>query len=108
VFTNFILNSVSHGFEEEGEHSIDITSEVSEGALVMTYRDNGKGITDEVEKKIFDPFFTTKRGQGGSGLGLNIVYNLITQKLGGKLDLIRLKPHGLGFRITLDMAKIKA
>jgi signal transduction histidine kinase len=108
VFSNFVLNSVSHGFDDTAENIIDITAAVSGDQLLLTYRDNGRGITDEIEKKIFDPFFTTKRGQGGSGLGLNIVYNLVTRKLGGTLKLVRVEPHGLGFDITLDYSTIKA
>ena len=76
-------------------------------SLILNYQDNGKGISDEDEKKIFDPFFTTKRGQGGSGLGLHIIYNLITQQLRGTLKLIRVAPHGLGFNIILDPSIIK-
>ena len=73
--------------------------------LIINYEDNGVGITDEIEKKIFDPFFTTKRGQGGSGLGLNIVYNLVVQKLNGSLKINRISPHGLGFSIEIDVTE---
>ena len=86
IFTNFILNSIKHGFDNsinnETENLIEISVEEIDGKLIIHYRDNGQGITDATEKRLFDPFFTTKRGQGGSGLGLNIVYNLVTQKLG--------------------------
>ena len=73
-----------------------------DNSLIINYEDNGVGIDDEIEKKIFDPFFTTKRGQGGSGLGLNIVYNLVVQKLGGSIEIIRVSPHGLGFKIEIN------
>lgn len=101
IFSNLILNSIKHGFERNGENIIKISVELNDH-LIIYYQDNGIGITDEIEKKIFDPFFTTKRGEGGSGLGLNVVYNLITQKLKGKLSLVRVLPHGLGLRIILD------
>lgn len=107
IFSNFILNSVLHGFKEESENKIEIYAKVGE-KLTISYRDNGSGITDEVQKKIYDPFFTTKRGQGGSGLGMNIVYNLVTQKLGGSINVVRVEPHGLGFDIILDISHIKA
>ncbi len=107
IFSNLILNSIAHGFEESEDNNIEISAYVEDGLHIL-YKDNGMGITDEVAKKIFDPFFTTKRGQGGSGLGMNIIYNLITQKLKGKMELLRISPHGLGFNIFLDSSHIKA
>lgn len=107
MFSNLILNSITHGFEESEDNSIEISAYLENGLHIL-YKDNGIGITDEVEKKIFDPFFTTKRGQGGSGLGMNIIYNLVTQKLKGKMELLRISPHGLGFNIFLDPSHTKA
>ncbi|HEY9129980.1 MAG TPA: HAMP domain-containing sensor histidine kinase [Sulfurovum sp.] len=106
IFSNLILNSIKHGFETNENNIITFTSKFTD-KLVLTYQDNGKGISEEHEKKVFDPFFTTKRGQGGSGLGLHIIYNLITQKLGGSLELMKVSPHGLGFTITFDRSSIK-
>lgn len=106
IFTNFILNSIAHGFDNDEEHIIEISSQVG-NEFKISYKDNGVGITSKIEKKIFDPFFTTKRGQGGSGLGMNIVYNLVTQKLNGKIDIVTILPHGLGFDISLDTSHIK-
>jgi len=106
IISNLILNSINHGFEDGSENIIEISSDVDD-KLRLHYKDNGSGITDEIENKIFDPFFTTKRGQGGSGLGMNIVYNLITQKLNGTIDIIKVSPHGLGFNIILDTSHIK-
>ena len=111
IFSNLIINSVDHGFEydknNDDENIIEISvKEEMGGILVINYKDNGKGITDEAKKKIFDPFFTTRRGKGGSGLGLNIVYNLVTQKLGGSLKVVRISPHGLGYTMRLNI-KVK-
>lgn len=106
IFSNLILNSVKHGFETSENNVITISAQLND-QLVLNFQDNGKGISVEDEKKLFDPFFTTKRGQGGSGLGLHIVYNLITQQLKGTLKLIQVTPHGLGFTITLDPSIIK-
>ncbi len=85
ILTNFLMNSHIHGFEgrDEGEISIQFTE--SNGFLTLLYQDNGNGINPDVRKTIFDPFVTTKRGQGGSGLGLNIVFNLVHSKLGGTI-----------------------
>ncbi|MBC7405446.1 MAG: HAMP domain-containing histidine kinase, partial [Cytophaga sp.] len=63
--------------------------------------DNGKGIPEENIGRIFDPFFTTKLGQGGSGLGLNIVYNLITGVLGGSIVVTSQLNQGTRFNITI-------
>ena len=106
IFSNLILNSIKHAFDDNENNIIDISIELTE-QFIIHYQDNGKGISSEHEKKIFDPFFTTKRGQGGSGLGLHIIYNLITQQLGGTLKSMKVSPHGLGFSITLDRSMIK-
>jgi len=103
IFSNLIINSINHGFEYNNkENIIEISLEEIGETLILTYKDNGKGIDDIYENKIFDPFFTTKRGAGGSGLGLNIVYNLVTQKLGGTLKAVRISPLGLGFTMKLS------
>ncbi|MGB5506778.1 MAG: HAMP domain-containing sensor histidine kinase [Sulfurovum sp.] len=106
IFSNLILNSIKHAFDEGEDNIINISMELTD-QFIISYKDNGKGISSEHEKKIFDPFFTTKRGQGGSGLGLHIIYNLITQQLGGTLKRMKVSPHGLGFKITLDRSIIK-
>ena len=106
VFSNLILNSLVHAFDDSENNEINISVDLGD-ALVIIYEDNGKGISKAVEKKIFDPFFTTKRGQGGSGLGLHIIYNLVTQRLLGTLEPFSVSPHGLGFKISLDTSLIK-
>ncbi len=85
IITNLVMNSLKHGFEgvEHGTMTIDVSRK---GEMVeIRYADNGIGMTEEVVSKIFDPFFTTKRGSGGSGLGMNIVYNLVTRSLKGDI-----------------------
>ncbi|MCQ2603950.1 MAG: PAS domain-containing sensor histidine kinase, partial [Spirochaetia bacterium] len=85
IFTNLVMNSLKHGFEgvEAGIMSIDISKRSD--CVEIIYADNGVGMSREIVEKIFDPFFTTKRGLGGSGLGMNIVYNLVTRTLGGDI-----------------------
>lgn len=107
IFSNLISNSIQHAFDDKKNNIITITMELND-RLTFMYQDNGKGVPMEFEKKIFDPFFTTKRGQGGSGLGLHIIYNLISLQLKGSLKLIKVSPHGLGFKIILDPSIIKA
>jgi signal transduction histidine kinase len=88
IITNLIDNSLLHGFQgytEEGIMRIKVENQDPNNQVTITYSDNGKGIPQEVLPKIFDPFFTTKQAQGGTGLGMHIVYNLVTQKLGGEI-----------------------
>lgn len=87
VLTNFVMNSVIHGFEgrEDGTMRLTATPPDAEGMVELRYEDDGKGIPPDHLRRIFDPFFTTKRGVGGSGLGLNIVYNIVTQTLHGSI-----------------------
>jgi len=85
IITNLIMNSLIHGFGNNNDGKIDIIVTSEKDRLSIVYKDNGKGIKKENIKKIFDPFFTTNRDQGGSGLGLNIIYNLVTSRLKGTI-----------------------
>ncbi len=80
---NFVMNALSHAFEPEKEGKITIGFAKIGDRIQLTFADNGKGIPADVLPRIFDPFFTTGRSKGGSGLGLHIVYNLVTVKLKG-------------------------
>jgi len=100
VLTNLAMNSLVHAFEgKPGEKITIAVTEQAGGELQLLFADNGKGIPAEYVDRIFDPFFTTKRGNGGSGLGLHIVYNLVTQTLGGRIA-VDTEP-GTGTRFTL-------
>jgi len=68
--------------------------------VTLIYQDSGQGIPDDDLKKIYEPFFTTKRGQGGSGLGLHIVYNLVHQTLKGNISCESTPSVGTKFTIT--------
>ncbi|GAK57814.1 multi-sensor signal transduction histidine kinase [Candidatus Vecturithrix granuli] len=103
IFTNLIINSLVHGFEEIEQGKIVIEVSIKEDLLVIEYRDNGKGIAQEHLPKIFDPFYTTKRGQGGSGLGLNIVYSLVTQRLNGRITCRSTPNIGTTFIIEVPL-----
>ncbi|WP_051534615.1 ATP-binding protein [Deefgea rivuli] len=98
IITNFINNSILHGFEGKsaGVMQIELSQNAS-GALVLDYRDDGCGMDENIQQHIFDPFFTTKLGQGGSGLGMNIVYNLITQRLKGSIEIHSQPNSGVHF-----------
>ena len=104
IFTNFMMNSLIHGFKGKSKGQITITAQMSEKKeLVMRYSDNGNGIAADVIDKIFDPFFTTNRQGGGSGLGLNIVYNLITHKLNGSIRCDSVEGEGIMFTISIPI-----
>ncbi|MBF4693552.1 sensor histidine kinase [Fusibacter ferrireducens] len=87
IITNLIMNSIEHGFRDRMNGIIRIECQLQSDVLVLVYEDNGRGIDPEHMKKIFEPFFTTNRKNGNSGLGMNVVYNIITQTLLGKIVL---------------------
>ncbi len=86
VVSNLIMNSLIHGFEEMESGKIMIMVHDHADEVEIIYSDNGKGISKEYLERIFEPFFTTKRNRGGTGLGLHILYNLVTQTLGGRIE----------------------
>jgi len=86
IISNFINNSVLHGFESQEQGNITISVNVSQRRATLSYVDDGIGMNEDMLKKIYEPFVTSKRNQGGSGLGMNIVYNLVTQVLEGEMN----------------------
>ena len=103
IITNLVMNSVIHAFTEGEKGKIIIDLEKKNDNLFITYQDNGKGIKKEHINKIFDPFFTTNRDKGGSGLGLNIIYNIITSRLNGKITCESIEKEGVLFLIILPL-----
>ena len=85
ILTNFVSNSLLHAFGTEPNGHITIAAHLDGDEVVLRCADDGKGIAPDNLARIFDPFFTTKRGSGGTGLGLHIVYNLVTKTLGGSI-----------------------
>jgi signal transduction histidine kinase len=103
IFTNMIMNSLIHGFEHVSKGLIQINIHLDDDKVFIDYKDNGKGLDAEVLDKLFDAFFTTKRGAGGSGLGTHIMYNLVTQTLGGQIDAISAVGQGLQYKISFPL-----
>lgn len=103
VIINFVMNSIKHAFEDSDQKEKIITVNFMEhnDKIHLTFEDNGKGIPPENIARIFDPFFTTKRNAGGSGLGLHIVYNLITQKLKATVECTSEPGRYTRFKLTL-------
>lgn len=108
IVTNLVLNAVLHAFDAElraqRDPLVTVTAAVIEpGRVRLTVADNGRGIPERHLPRIFDPFFTTRRGSGGTGLGLHIVYNLVTQRLGGTIAVESTR-RGTAFTVTLPVA----
>ena len=100
IFTNFISNSLQHGFKGRDAGCIQVELVLARSMLSLVYCDDGNGLTAEAQARIFDPFFTTDM-QNGIGLGMHLVYNLITQRLGGSITVQRSPSGGVCFRIEV-------
>ena len=103
VWTNLIDNAVD-AMEANGKGKLIIRTERDHGYAKVSIIDNGPGIPEDIRNQIFDPFFTTRRNEGGTGLGLHIVYNLVTQQLGGRMMLESRLGQGTTFRIIMPRA----
>ena len=105
VLTNLFLNAANHAFPDgkAGIISIDARSRGAD-EIEIIFADNGAGMTPDVLRQAFDPFFTTRRNEGGTGLGLHIVYNLVTQQMGGRMMLESKPGQGTTFRIIMPRA----
>lgn len=99
ILTNFIVNSLTHAFEEGVTGHIQINFQQRGEECTLIYTDDGAGIADEHLPHVFDPFYTTKKGQGSTGLGLHIIYNIVTQNLNGQIQLKTEKNGGVEFKI---------
>lgn len=103
IFGNLISNSLVHGFEGRQGGRIRIVCRANEGRLLIEYSDDGVGIPAGNIGKVFDPFFTTRMGHGSNGLGLHIVYNLVTQIWKGTVNCSSVSGEGACFRIDLPL-----
>jgi PAS domain S-box-containing protein len=105
VLTNLIMNSLNHGYDPTDEGHIYICVRVEHRTIVFLYSDDGKGMDAQVLSKIFDPFYTTKRGYGGTGLGLYLIYNIVTQQFKGNITCESQLGEGTTFKITIPLPK---
>ncbi len=103
IFTNLIMNSIIHGFENTKRGVININVSLDDNDICIDYCDNGKGIPEDKQHRIFDMFFTTQKHKGSSGLGLHIIYNLITYKLKGSIICESTPGKGTCFRISFPV-----
>ncbi len=103
IITNLIINSIKHGYNEDDKGNIEIRVTKDENNIKLIYSDDGKGMDSETRSKIFEPFFTTNR-LTGTGLGLHIVFNLVTQTLKGTITCESSLSKGTQFIIEFKVA----
>lgn len=102
ILTNLVLNAATHAFADGRSGTISISARLrGTDDIELVFTDDGAGMTPEVQRQAFDPFFTTRRNEGGTGLGLHIVYTLVTQQFGGRMVLDSKPGQGTTFRIIM-------
>jgi len=101
VMTNMLTNSLIHGFDGLTKGQIEISARQEDNMVYITFADDGLGMDKDALDKLFEPFFTTKRGQGGSGLGTHIVYNLVNGPLAGTIKANSEPGKGLQYQIRI-------
>ena len=108
ILTNFIVNSLTHAYGEGQVGLIRIKIEKNDGMLTLTYSDDGCGIAPEMQDRIFEPFFTTARAKGSTGLGLHIVFNIVTSTLGGTITCCSAPGQGTTFQVRMPVQRESA
>ena len=103
ILTNLVMNSVIHGFAGRTLGRIEIQISRENNMAQLVYRDDGCGMSSETVRQVFDPFFTTSRGHGGSGLGMHILFNLVTQTLQGTVQCRSELENGAEFEIQFPI-----
>ncbi len=104
VISNIVNNALIHAFDGQEAGEVTVRTEITDDEYVTIYiEDNGVGISDTNLSHIFDPFFTTKMGSGGTGLGLNVVYNIVNTLLGGKIYVHSKAGVGTVFKIVIPL-----
>ncbi len=106
IIANLVVNSLVHAFDDSFEGIIKIKVKCENSEIIIEYSDNGKGISENDIKKIYEPFFTTKRGSGGTGLGLNIVYNIVSKEYNGKIKCNSIPGNGTIFTIRIPEEEV--
>ncbi|MEO1386500.1 MAG: response regulator [Cyanobacteria bacterium J06634_6] len=104
LITNLLSNSLTHAYPDGQPGIITLTIEMHANDVVLTYQDDGCGIPVADQNRIFEPFFTTARDRGGTGLGLHLVYNIITQTLKGTIGVVSNPGYGTTFTITFPVS----
>ncbi|MGL1862724.1 MAG: ABC transporter substrate-binding protein [Pseudodesulfovibrio sp.] len=103
IITNLLTNSLTHAYAEGESGTIRMGGEVNGDTVTFTFSDDGVGIAPEFKEKVFEPFHTTRRNQGGTGLGLHIVFNTVTQLLGGTIHMDSTLGEGTTYTISMPL-----
>ena len=103
VLGNLLNNAVLHGFDNIPSGQITLLARTFNQSVEISINDNGNGIPEAIQNRIFDPMFTTRMGRGGMGLGLSVVHNIVTRKLGGRIQVHAVQPHGASFVVTVPL-----
>jgi Na+/proline symporter/C4-dicarboxylate-specific signal transduction histidine kinase len=101
ITNNLVINSLLHAFEPKQAGKITISAQQQKNTIMLLYSDDGCSLDKESKAHLFDPFYTTRRDKGGTGLGAHIVYNLVTQRLKGSIELITKQKNGKSFKIII-------
>jgi PAS domain S-box-containing protein len=108
VLTNLVVNAIVHGYGDDpqapaptGERRVEVSLVASDDGVLLTVRDQGRGMSEDVAARAFDPFFTTRRGRGGTGLGLHITWTLVTERFGGRIEIETAPGQGTCFHVKL-------
>jgi signal transduction histidine kinase len=105
VLTNLVLNALAHAFPERRAGSMYLSAKrTGPDTVELRFSDDGVGMTEDVQRRAFEPFFTTRRSHGGTGLGLHIVFNIVTRRLGGRLRLESKPGRGTTLWIRLPIS----
>jgi PAS domain S-box-containing protein len=103
VVTNLVINALIHAFTPKQNGRINIVATSDGDVVSLMVQDNGCGMSPESKERIYEPFFTTKRGEGGSGLGMHVVYTVVTQTLAGRINCE--SSPGLGTTFKIDFPR---
>lgn len=103
LFDQLLNNSINHGFTDGNGGTIEMKVKENDQYIYLDYRDSGRGLPTQGKDKLFEPFYTTERGRGHLGLGMHIIYNHVTQRLGGGIEIDDSHQPGLGYKIKLPI-----
>ncbi|WP_325341736.1 sensor histidine kinase [Xylophilus sp.] len=103
--SNLVDNALAHAFGDPPAGRIAITARADgDDHVLLSVEDDGRGIPPQLRSQVFEPFYTTNRHRGGTGLGLHIVHQLVSEVLGGSIAVEGASPDG-GTRFTLRLPR---